>query len=74
MNFDSSIKQMLSSYPDAMPQIDKLREVLQQTTLLGLARHQFFQHAVFYGGTALHLSPLPWLSYIATSALYSLIA
>lgn len=55
MNFDSSIKQMLNSYPDNMPQVDKLREILQQTALLGLARHQFFQHAVFYGGTALRI-------------------
>lgn len=55
MNFDSTIKQMLNNYPDDMPQIDKLREILQQTALLGLARHQFFQHAVFYGGTALRI-------------------
>lgn len=55
MSFDSSIKQMLSTYPDDMPQIDKLREILQQTALLGLARHHFFQHAVFYGGTALRI-------------------
>ena len=55
MNFDSNIKQMLNSYSDTMPQIDKLREILQQTALLGLARHQFFQHAVFYGGTALRI-------------------
>ncbi len=55
MNFDSSIKQMLNSYPDTVPQIDKLREILQQTALLGLARHQFFQHAAFYGGTALRI-------------------
>lgn len=55
MNFDSSIIQMLDSYPDAMPQIDKLREILQQAALLGLARHQFFQHAIFYGGTALRI-------------------
>lgn len=55
MNFDSSIKQMINSYPDDMPQIDKLREILQQTALLGLARHQFFQHAAFYGGTALRI-------------------
>lgn len=46
---------MLKGFPDAMPQIDKLREILQQTALLGLARHQFFQHAVFYGGTALRI-------------------
>ena len=55
MNFDSTIKQMLNNYPDAMPQTDKLREILQQTALLGLARHQFFQHAAFYGGTALRI-------------------
>jgi predicted nucleotidyltransferase component of viral defense system len=55
MNFDSNIKQMLKSYPDSMPQIDKLREILQQTALLGLARHQFFEHAGFYGGTALRI-------------------
>lgn len=55
MNFDSSITQMLNSYPDDMPQMDKLREILQQTALLGLARHHFFQHAVFYGGTALRI-------------------
>lgn len=55
MNFDSSIIKMLNNFPDAMPQIDKLREILQQTALLGLARHQFFQHAVFYGGTALRI-------------------
>lgn len=55
MTFDLSIHQMLSNYPDNMPQVDKLREILQQTALLGLARHQFFQHAVFYGGTALRI-------------------
>lgn len=55
MNFDSSIKQMLNNYPDTMSQIDKLREILQQAALLGLARHNFFQHAVFYGGTALRI-------------------
>ena len=55
MSFDLSIKQMLESYTDQTPQIDKLREILQQTALLGLARHQFFEHAVFYGGTALRI-------------------
>ncbi len=34
---------------------DVLREVLQQSALLGLARHQFFEHAAFYGGTALRI-------------------
>ncbi len=55
MSFDLSIKQMLESYPDKTPEIDKLREILQQTALLGLARHHFFEHAVFYGGTALRI-------------------
>lgn len=55
MNVDDSIQQMIKSFPDQMPEIDKLREVLQQTALLGLARHQFFEHAVFYEGTALRI-------------------
>ncbi|MCB1114227.1 MAG: nucleotidyl transferase AbiEii/AbiGii toxin family protein [Chlamydiia bacterium] len=55
MNIDPRIKEMLKAFPDNMPQIDKLREILQQTALLGLARHHFFQHAVFYGGTALRI-------------------
>jgi hypothetical protein len=55
VKLDLSIKQMLESYDDQMPQIDKLREILQQTALLGLARHQFFEHAVFYGGTTLRI-------------------
>jgi predicted nucleotidyltransferase component of viral defense system len=55
MKFNSSIQQMLANYHDDIPQIDKLREILQQTALLGLARHQFFEHAAFYGGTALRI-------------------
>ena len=34
---------------------DFLREILQQSALLGLARHNFFEHAAFYGGTALRI-------------------
>src|ERR1700751_360106 len=34
---------------------DVLREILQQSALLGLARHNFFEHAAFYGGTALRI-------------------
>lgn len=55
MSFDAPIKQMLDSYADKTPSVDKLREILQQTALLGLARHHFFEHAVFYGGTALRI-------------------
>ncbi len=55
MILDISIKKMLENYPDSMPQVDKLREIIQQAALLGLARHRFFEHAVFYGGTALRI-------------------
>lgn len=55
MKFDPSIQKMLESYSDSIPTIQKVREILQQTALLGLARHQFFQHAIFYGGTALRI-------------------
>lgn len=55
MSFDSSIKRMLDSNSDKMSQVEKLREILQQTALLGLVRHHFFEHAVFYGGTALRI-------------------
>ena len=33
----------------------KLREILQQTALLGLERCGFFEKAAFYGGTALRI-------------------
>ena len=34
----------------------KIREILQQTALLGLERHGLFEKAAFYGGTALRIS------------------
>lgn len=55
MSLDSSIKAMLEGYQDNLPMHDKIREILQQAALLGLARHQFFEHAAFYGGTALRI-------------------
>lgn len=55
MNFNPNIQKMLEGYKDNLPMVDKIREILQQTALLGLARHQFFEHAVFYGGTALRI-------------------
>ena len=33
--------------------VNALREILQDVALLGLWRSKFFQHAAFYGGTAL---------------------
>src|SRR5580704_16842074 len=32
-----------------------LREILQEITLVGLWRSKFFEHAAFYGGTALRI-------------------
>ncbi|HSX25960.1 MAG TPA: nucleotidyl transferase AbiEii/AbiGii toxin family protein [Chlamydiales bacterium] len=56
MNLDLNIKQILSKYqPSRIPEIYKLREILQQAALLGLSRQNFFQHAAFYGGTALRI-------------------
>jgi hypothetical protein len=42
MNLDLSVRQMLQSYDDKMPEVDKLREILQQTALLVhlLANHE----------------------------------
>lgn len=55
MKLDLSVRQMIENYSDNMRTSDKLREVLQQTALLGLARNHFFEHAAFYGGTALRI-------------------
>lgn len=51
------LKNML---PDPLPQtqselINVLRELMQSLALLGLWRARFFEHAAFYGGTALRL-------------------
>ena len=35
--------------------VNALREILQDLALLGLWRSKFFEHAAFYGGTALRL-------------------
>ncbi len=51
------IKQMLSRYncQSINDTTHALREILQQITLLGLWRSKFFEHAAFYGGTALRI-------------------
>ena len=52
----ANIKSMLEGYKDInVKENDKLREVLQQAALLGLYRTHFFEHAAFYGGTALRI-------------------
>lgn len=52
-----AIEQMLEGY-DCQTRDDyvsALREILQQIALLGLWRGKFFEHAAFYGGTALRV-------------------
>ncbi len=53
---NANIKQMMQSYPSSrISEETKVREILQSTALLGLARHGLFQKAAFYGGTALRI-------------------
>ena len=53
---NTNIKEMLNSYKNThVSEVDKLREILQQAALLGLHRTRFFDHAAFYGGTALRI-------------------
>jgi len=50
------VDQWLKNYKNTpLKTRDALREILQQCALLGLARHNFFEHAAFYGGTALRI-------------------
>lgn len=52
----SNIKNMINQYQNSrINEETKLREILQQTALLGLERHGFFEKAAFYGGTALRI-------------------
>ena len=47
---------MLNQYKDSKLDVrQRLREILQQCALLGLTRTKFFEHAAFYGGTALRI-------------------
>ena len=51
------IIQMVERYsPQSMDEYDTaLKEIIQRICLLGLWRAKFFEHAAFYGGTALRL-------------------
>ena len=52
-----AIKSMLDAY-DCQTRDDyenALREIIQEVALLGLWRAKFFEHAAFYGGTALRI-------------------
>ncbi len=52
-----AIQQMLERYhcQTRDEYVSALREILQQIALLGLWRSKFFEHAAFYGGTALRV-------------------
>lgn len=53
---NSNIKTILNRYEKSkIGEQTKVREVLQQTALLGLERNGFFEKAAFYGGTALRI-------------------
>ncbi len=51
------ITQKFKSYgaKTAEQEADALREIIQEVALLGLWRAKFFEHAAFYGGTALRI-------------------
>lgn len=52
----SNIQSMMNRYQNTkISEQTKIREILQQTALLGLERHGFFEKAAFYGGTALRI-------------------
>lgn len=52
-----AVAQMLAKYEckSSDDYVQALREILQEIALLGLWRSKFFEHAAFYGGTALRI-------------------
>jgi len=54
---NEAIRQMLATYEirTAGDSLRALREVMQEIALLGLWRSKLFEHAAFYGGTALRV-------------------
>lgn len=54
---NQAVERMLERYScqSESDYINALREILQEIALLGLWRSKFFEHAAFYGGTALRI-------------------
>ena len=54
---NDAIERMLAKYDiqSVDDTVRALREIIQETALLGLWRARFFEHAAFYGGTALRI-------------------
>ncbi len=57
MSLAPAIQAMLQRYPCQTGQdyVNALKEIIQEVALLGLWRAKFFEHAAFYGGTALRI-------------------
>ena len=57
MNHPEALQQMLSRYSLDSLQDHKnaVKEIVQEIALLGLWRAKFFEHAAFYGGTAMRI-------------------
>jgi predicted nucleotidyltransferase component of viral defense system len=53
----NAVETMLKKYPcvTEADYINALKEIFQEIALLGLWRSKFFEHAAFYGGTALRI-------------------
>ncbi len=51
------LRQMLARYAcrNQAEYVNAIREIMQELALLGLWRSKFFEHAAFYGGTALRI-------------------
>jgi predicted nucleotidyltransferase component of viral defense system len=54
---DNAIRMMLERYEcnTSEQHLNALKEIIQELALLGLWRAKFFEHAAFYGGTALRI-------------------
>ncbi len=54
---NEAVKRMLAQYHCSTTRntVTALREILQEIVLLGLWRSKFFEHAIFYGETALRI-------------------
>lgn len=54
---NNAIKAMLGEHSTLTKEgsINRLKEIIQEIVLLALSRAKFFEHAAFYGGTALRL-------------------
>ncbi len=57
MTMTPAVRAMLARYQCETGQdyVNALKEIIQEIALLGLWRAKFFEHAAFYGGSALRI-------------------